>query len=254
MAGSQYPRSLGEFQAWFSIDADCLDYLEWLRWPDGFGCPDCGNMGGWRLADGRFRCAGCGARTSVTAGTIFDRTRTPLTARDPRALCPRARRRCGGQGGVQAASRGPHGRLAGQAMAAGHPPRSSRRGAPGQLPRGVRVPLQPPPIAQPRTRLLPRSRARRDARSRALPRPHRQPPAQGQTTPSAARNPRQPSQPATTARPTPLESRSVRLDGYPRAPLCEPGLSGSDVGRVDYATCGVARRRPRVPRRDPGRR
>ena len=24
-------------------------------------------------------CAGCGVRTSVTAGTIFDRTRTPLT-------------------------------------------------------------------------------------------------------------------------------------------------------------------------------
>jgi hypothetical protein len=24
-------------------------------------------------------CAGCGSRTSVTAGTIFDRTRTPLT-------------------------------------------------------------------------------------------------------------------------------------------------------------------------------
>ncbi len=24
-------------------------------------------------------CAGCGGRTSVTAGTVFDRTRTPLT-------------------------------------------------------------------------------------------------------------------------------------------------------------------------------
>jgi hypothetical protein len=35
--------------------------------------------GGWRLADGRFRCAGCTARTSPTAGTNFDRTRTPLT-------------------------------------------------------------------------------------------------------------------------------------------------------------------------------
>jgi len=34
---------------------------------------------GWRLADGRFECAGCQVRTSTTAGTIFDRTRTPLT-------------------------------------------------------------------------------------------------------------------------------------------------------------------------------
>ena len=34
---------------------------------------------GGRIGDGRFMCTGCGARTSVTAGTIFDRTRTPLT-------------------------------------------------------------------------------------------------------------------------------------------------------------------------------
>ena len=31
------------------------------------------------MGDGRFRCGGCDRRTSVTAGTIFDKTRTPLT-------------------------------------------------------------------------------------------------------------------------------------------------------------------------------
>ena len=65
--------------SWFRTDADCLDYLEWLRWPDGFVCPHCSSPGGWRLGDGRFECASCSRRTSVTAGTIFDRTRTPLT-------------------------------------------------------------------------------------------------------------------------------------------------------------------------------
>ena len=70
---------MGEFQAWFRTDADCVDYLEWLRWPAGFVCAECGHDGGWRLGDGRYRCSGCGGRTSVTAGTIFDRTRTPLT-------------------------------------------------------------------------------------------------------------------------------------------------------------------------------
>ena len=40
--GRHYPRSVGEFQAWFRTDADCLDYLEWLRWPAGFACPACG--------------------------------------------------------------------------------------------------------------------------------------------------------------------------------------------------------------------
>ncbi len=78
-AGVHYPRAIGELQAWFRTDADCLDYLEWLRWPDGFACPRCSHARGWRLGDGRFMCANCGDRTSVTAGTIFDRTRTPLT-------------------------------------------------------------------------------------------------------------------------------------------------------------------------------
>ena len=77
--GVHYPRSVGEFQAWFRSDADCRDYLEWLRWPGGFVCPDCGHAGGWRLGDGRFECSSCQVRTSTTAGTIFDRTRTPLT-------------------------------------------------------------------------------------------------------------------------------------------------------------------------------
>ena len=78
-AGRHYPTSTGELLAWFSTDADCLDYLEWLRWPEGFVCPGCGHHGGWRLGDGRFWCSGCDRRSSVTAGTIFDRTRTPLT-------------------------------------------------------------------------------------------------------------------------------------------------------------------------------
>src|SRR5674476_183402 len=77
-AGGEYPRSVGEFQSWFSTDADCLDYLEWLRWPDGFVCERCGHAGGWRLGDGRIECTGCGARASATAGTIFDKTRTSV--------------------------------------------------------------------------------------------------------------------------------------------------------------------------------
>src|SRR5260370_14775548 len=31
------------------------------------------------VADGRYKCTACGRRTSVTAGTLFDRRRTPLT-------------------------------------------------------------------------------------------------------------------------------------------------------------------------------
>ena len=45
----------------------------------GVVCPECGHPRGWRLGDGRIMCASCGHRISVTAGTIFDKTRTPLT-------------------------------------------------------------------------------------------------------------------------------------------------------------------------------
>ena len=66
-------------QAWFRTDADCQDYLEWLRWPEGFICAECGHRRAWELGDGRYECAECHERTSATAGTIFDKTRTPLT-------------------------------------------------------------------------------------------------------------------------------------------------------------------------------
>lgn len=77
--GQHYPGSLAELLAWFPDDAACADYLEWLRWPAGFVCPHCGSPRGWRTSDGRWSCAGCSRRVSATAGTIFDRTRTPLT-------------------------------------------------------------------------------------------------------------------------------------------------------------------------------
>lgn len=75
----RYPRSLGKFQSWLITDADCLDFLKWLRWPDGFVCPRCENTGGWRVADGSVKCTGCRAQCAVRAGTLFDRRRTPLT-------------------------------------------------------------------------------------------------------------------------------------------------------------------------------
>ena len=78
-AGRDYPRDYAELCAWFPDDAACLDYLEWLRWPEGFVCPHCGSSRSWRMSDGRFWCERCRRRVSVTMGTIFHRTRTPLT-------------------------------------------------------------------------------------------------------------------------------------------------------------------------------
>jgi hypothetical protein len=55
-----YPKSAGEFSAWFRTDGDCLDYLTWLRWPEGFHCPACGQAGGWQLGVSCARAAGSG--------------------------------------------------------------------------------------------------------------------------------------------------------------------------------------------------
>ena len=74
-----YPGSYADLRSWFPDDRACLDYLDWLRWPDGFRCPLCHGEQGWRLPDGRWSCGRCGRRVSPTAGTIFHRTRTPLT-------------------------------------------------------------------------------------------------------------------------------------------------------------------------------
>jgi transposase-like protein len=80
VGGVDYPRTFQEFRDWFPTDDACVDYLEGLRWPDGFVCPECGGDNGWRISQRRmWMCAGCGRKTSVTAGTIFHRSHTPIS-------------------------------------------------------------------------------------------------------------------------------------------------------------------------------
>lgn len=77
--GDDYPRSLRDLEARFATEADCRAYLWRLRWPDGFRCPACGSDRGWPVRDGRLtECAACGHQASLTAGTIFQDTKTPL--------------------------------------------------------------------------------------------------------------------------------------------------------------------------------
>lgn len=79
VAGVHYPGNLVAVRSWFPDDAACLDYLDWLRWPDGFCCPHCGAKKCWRLPAGGWSCGGCRRRVRVLAGTVFQDTRTPLT-------------------------------------------------------------------------------------------------------------------------------------------------------------------------------
>jgi transposase-like protein len=79
VAEVDYPGTYQQLLEWFPDDAACIAYLETLRWPDGFSCPACGDDGYWRTGRGLLMCRACGRKTSVTAGTIFHRTRTPLS-------------------------------------------------------------------------------------------------------------------------------------------------------------------------------
>ncbi len=63
----------------FSDEAACRAYLFSLRWPEGFGCPQCEGKDAWQMAGGRWLCAGCRRQVSVTAGTIFQDSKLPLT-------------------------------------------------------------------------------------------------------------------------------------------------------------------------------
>ncbi len=74
-----YPRTLAELEVRFSSEQACREYLFRLRWPEGFQCPRCGESKTWPLQSGRWQCTRCGRQVSVTAGTIFQGTRTPLT-------------------------------------------------------------------------------------------------------------------------------------------------------------------------------
>lgn len=58
----------------------CAGYIEELRWPHGFACPNCGAAAqAWRQTRRRLVCRRCRHQTSVTTGTILDKTRSPLT-------------------------------------------------------------------------------------------------------------------------------------------------------------------------------
>ena len=76
---NDYPRTWSEFLDWFSSEDACLAYLERLRWPTGFVCPSCGAVTpAYRASRTRLLCQDCGHQSTVTAGTIFDKTRTSL--------------------------------------------------------------------------------------------------------------------------------------------------------------------------------
>src|SRR5271166_4114385 len=77
-----FPGSLPEFQRLFPDDTACAAYLEAIRWRDGFVCGWCGEASEpYRFANRPqvLRCRKCQRDNALTAGTVMERTRTPLS-------------------------------------------------------------------------------------------------------------------------------------------------------------------------------
>jgi transposase-like protein len=73
-----YPKMMLELEEQFSTEEACRDYLFQLRWPNGFVCPRCDHNEAWSTDRNLYHCSSCNLQTSVTAGTIFHRSKKPL--------------------------------------------------------------------------------------------------------------------------------------------------------------------------------
>ncbi len=76
-----FPTTLLDFQRMFPDERACGNYLERVRWPDGFVCPGCSAAGEAYRFERRptvLRCRACRRDAYLTAGTVMHATRTPL--------------------------------------------------------------------------------------------------------------------------------------------------------------------------------
>ena len=76
--GLSMPAFLGQF----GTEEQCEAALERVRWPQGFGCPHCGETHHYVLRVGArkvFQCGACRKQTSLIAGTVFQGTKLALT-------------------------------------------------------------------------------------------------------------------------------------------------------------------------------
>lgn len=68
-----------KIQRRFPTELACRKYLQRHRWPAGFDCPRCGEIqAGFHRTRSLYQCKGCRYQVSLTAGSIFHKTRTPL--------------------------------------------------------------------------------------------------------------------------------------------------------------------------------
>lgn len=74
-----FPKTATEFEARFATEEDCRAYWIAARWGGEPACVRCESKRVWTIRDGTtFECAECGHQTSLTSGTVLEKTRKPL--------------------------------------------------------------------------------------------------------------------------------------------------------------------------------
>lgn len=68
-------QNLIEFAERFKTDEDCIEYLAYLKWLEGFKCVKCGHTGGQIRANSSRTCNKCSHTESATANTLFHKVK-----------------------------------------------------------------------------------------------------------------------------------------------------------------------------------
>jgi hypothetical protein len=74
-----FPKTATEFEARFATEKDCRAYWIEARWGGQPACARCHSTRVWTIREGTtFECADCGHQTSLTSGTLLEKTRKPF--------------------------------------------------------------------------------------------------------------------------------------------------------------------------------
>jgi transposase-like protein len=74
-----FPKTATEFEERFATEADCRAYWIAARWGGEPACVRCRSKRVWTIREGTtFECADCGHQTSLTSGTLLEKTRKPF--------------------------------------------------------------------------------------------------------------------------------------------------------------------------------
>jgi len=74
-----FPKTATEFEARFATEEDCRGYWIEARWGGTPSCARCASTRVWTIREGTtFECADCGHQTSLTSGTLLEKTHKPL--------------------------------------------------------------------------------------------------------------------------------------------------------------------------------